>query len=166
MPWTIPVVGAGGVTTVEEGMVGASAAPHAISSDITAQSAHAGAILRTIGDCLGISKGFWADEQNTIREGRPQCVDAADYRIADTVAHVAPEQHHCCARVTPDASEPPARRFQKAGPLVRLRPWCGPRPAMTACGTAHRQRRWSLVLDERNRLLARGTHQAGMFRRR
>jgi hypothetical protein len=36
----MPVVGAGGVTTAEEGPVGASgAAPHAVSSDIIARSA-------------------------------------------------------------------------------------------------------------------------------
>jgi hypothetical protein len=46
MPWTTPVIGAGGFTTVEEGTVGVS--PHALSSDITAQSAHAGALVRTI----------------------------------------------------------------------------------------------------------------------
>jgi len=40
MPWTMPVTGAGGVTTVEEGPVGVSdAVPHALTSDITAQSA-------------------------------------------------------------------------------------------------------------------------------
>src|ERR1044071_243721 len=39
MPWTTPVVAAGGGTTVEEGTVGESAAPHAVSSDATTNSA-------------------------------------------------------------------------------------------------------------------------------
>ena len=68
MPWTIPVVDAGGVTTVEEGTVGASAAPHAVSSDITAQSAHVGATLRTICESARIEKGVLADGQKMIRE--------------------------------------------------------------------------------------------------
>src|SRR5678816_3428042 len=68
MPWTIPVVGARGVTTVEEGTVGASAAPHAVSSDITAQSAHVGATWRTIGESGGnFGKGVLAGGQKMIR---------------------------------------------------------------------------------------------------
>src|SRR5262245_50279379 len=102
MPWTIPVVGAGGVTTVEEGTVGASAAPHAVSSDITAQSAHVGAILRAIGESArNIEKWSGRRARNDPRMA-PQFVDVKR-PIADRAAHVARQPHHCCRLGTPNA---------------------------------------------------------------